>query len=58
MYCYKLYRFGKYLICHTKKDNINVLLSYFLSLLKDSKREIDHLEKLYIKLLFYCLRNL
>ena len=57
MECYKLDRFWKYLICHTEKENINALLSCFLSLLKDSKRETDYLEKLYIKVLFYFLRN-
>lgn len=53
MECYKLDRFWKYLICHTEKENINALLSCFLSLLKDSKRETDYLEKLYMKVLFY-----
>lgn len=57
MYCYKLHRFWKYFIRHTKKENINALLSCFLSLLKDSKRETDYLEKLYMKVLFYFLRN-
>lgn len=57
MECYKLDRFWKYLVCHTEKENINALLSCFLSLLKDSKRETDYLEKLYMKVLFYFLKK-
>lgn len=58
MECYKLDRFWKYLICHTEKENINALLSCFLSLLKDSKRETDYLEKLYRKCYSFLKKSL